>query len=214
MEPLPSYQQFLIVGFGGYESCTRCLATARLEHTYFLRYFGSLGRMTHFSLLILFLILIQSGKKGKWSYTIHGKIVMPEHTYTHTYIHFYIERLIFCIFRWFWKFGFIKKIQGAVGRRPRTGATLHFSPLHLYIQHIMFIFLVDFGANFDTGKVYSMEVNKLFLGWYNEIKQHLAEQIMRYVNAIRREKTGLAFSAGECCVETGWENAVKLREKG
>jgi hypothetical protein len=33
-EPLPSYQQFPIVGFRGYESCTRCLATARLEHIY------------------------------------------------------------------------------------------------------------------------------------------------------------------------------------
>jgi hypothetical protein len=30
---------------------------------YFLRYFGPLGRMPHFFLLILFLILIQSGKK-------------------------------------------------------------------------------------------------------------------------------------------------------
>jgi hypothetical protein len=65
MEPLPSYQQFLNVGFRGYESCTCCLAMARLEHTYFLRYFGPLGRMPHFSLLILFLILIQSGKRGK-----------------------------------------------------------------------------------------------------------------------------------------------------
>jgi hypothetical protein len=37
IEPLPSYQQFLIVGFCGYESCTPCLAMARLEHTYFLR---------------------------------------------------------------------------------------------------------------------------------------------------------------------------------
>jgi hypothetical protein len=62
-EPLPSYQQFLIVGFCGYESCTRCLATASLKHTYFLRYFGPLGRMPHFSLLIRF--LIQSGKRGK-----------------------------------------------------------------------------------------------------------------------------------------------------
>jgi hypothetical protein len=86
-EPLPSYQQFLIVGFRWYESCTRCLATAKLEHTYFLRYFGLLGRMPHFSQLILFLILIQSGKRGKWNYTIHGKIVMPKHTYIHTYIH-------------------------------------------------------------------------------------------------------------------------------
>jgi hypothetical protein len=33
-EPLPSYQQFLSVGFRGYESCTHCLATARLEHTF------------------------------------------------------------------------------------------------------------------------------------------------------------------------------------
>jgi hypothetical protein len=64
-EPLPSYQQFLIVAFHGYESCTRCLATAKLEHTYFIRYFGPLGRMPHFSLLILFLILRQSGKRGK-----------------------------------------------------------------------------------------------------------------------------------------------------
>jgi hypothetical protein len=39
-EPFPSYQQFLIVVFRGYKSCTRCLAMARLEHTYFLRYFG------------------------------------------------------------------------------------------------------------------------------------------------------------------------------
>jgi hypothetical protein len=41
----------------------------RLEHAYiypfFLRYFGHLGRMPHFSLLILFLILIKSGKRGK-----------------------------------------------------------------------------------------------------------------------------------------------------
>jgi hypothetical protein len=86
-EHLPSYEQLLFVGLRGYESCTRCLATASLEHTYFLRYFGPLGRMSHFSLLILFLILIQSGKRGKWNYSIHGKIVMPEHTYTHTYIH-------------------------------------------------------------------------------------------------------------------------------
>jgi hypothetical protein len=75
------------------ESCTRCLATARLEHTYFLRYFGPLGRMPHFSLLILFLILIQSGKRGKWNYAIHGKIVMPEHTHTyiHTHTHTHIQ---------------------------------------------------------------------------------------------------------------------------
>jgi hypothetical protein len=64
-EPLPSYQQFLIVGFRGYESCTLCLAKARLEDTYFLRYFGPLGRMPLFSLFILFLILIQSDKRGK-----------------------------------------------------------------------------------------------------------------------------------------------------
>jgi hypothetical protein len=57
--------KFLIVGFRRYESCTRCLATVRLEHTYFLRYFGPLCRMSHFSLLILFLILIQSDKRGK-----------------------------------------------------------------------------------------------------------------------------------------------------
>jgi hypothetical protein len=62
-EPLPSYQQFHIVGFRGYKSCTRCLATTRLERTYFLRCFGPLGRMLHFSLLKLF--LIQSGKRGK-----------------------------------------------------------------------------------------------------------------------------------------------------
>jgi hypothetical protein len=89
--------------FRGYESCTRCLAIARLEHTYFLRYFGPLGRMSHFSRLVLFLIFIQSDKIGKWNYTIHRKIVMSEHTYTyththtytyiHTYIHFYIDRL-------------------------------------------------------------------------------------------------------------------------
>jgi hypothetical protein len=70
--------------FRGYESCTRCLATARLKHTYVLRYFGPLGRMPHFTQLILF--LIQSGKRGKWNYAIQGKIVMPEHTYTHFYI--------------------------------------------------------------------------------------------------------------------------------
>jgi hypothetical protein len=91
-EPLPSYQQILIVCFCGYESCTCCLATAMLEHTYFLRYFGPLGKMPYFSLFILFLILIQSGKRGKWNYTIHGKIVMPEHTYIHTYINFYVDR--------------------------------------------------------------------------------------------------------------------------
>jgi hypothetical protein len=50
-----------------------------------------LGRMPHFTLFIIFLILIQSDKRGKWNYTIHRKIVMPEHT--HTYIHFYIDRL-------------------------------------------------------------------------------------------------------------------------
>jgi hypothetical protein len=61
---------------------------ARLAHTYFLRYFGPFGRMLHFSLLILFLILIQSGKRGKWNYTIHRKIVMPEHTYIQ-YIYIY-----------------------------------------------------------------------------------------------------------------------------
>jgi hypothetical protein len=53
-----------------------------------------LGRMPHFSLLILFLILRQSGKRGKWNSTIHRKIVKPEHTHIHTYIHFYIDRLI------------------------------------------------------------------------------------------------------------------------
>jgi hypothetical protein len=96
-EPLPSYQQFLIVGFRGYESCTRCLATAKLEHTYFLRYFGPSGRIPHFSLLILFLTLIQSGKRGKWNYTIHRKIVMPEHTHIHSllysliYIYIYLD---------------------------------------------------------------------------------------------------------------------------
>jgi hypothetical protein len=51
-EPLHSQQQFLIVGFRGYESYIRCLATARLEHTYILKYFGPLSRMPHFSLLI------------------------------------------------------------------------------------------------------------------------------------------------------------------
>jgi hypothetical protein len=93
-EPLPSYQQFLIVCFHGYESRTHCLATARLEHTYFLRYFGRLGRMPHFFLLILFVIFIQSDKRGKWNYTIHRKIVMPKHTHTHTYIHIYIHTYI------------------------------------------------------------------------------------------------------------------------
>jgi hypothetical protein len=53
-EPLPSS---LLVSAD--ESCTRCLATVRLEYTYFLRYFVPLGRMPHFSLLILFHILIQ-----------------------------------------------------------------------------------------------------------------------------------------------------------
>jgi hypothetical protein len=63
-EPLPTYQQFLIVGFHGYESCTRCLATARLEHTYILRYFGPFGWMPYFSLLTLFLILNNQVKEG------------------------------------------------------------------------------------------------------------------------------------------------------
>jgi hypothetical protein len=91
MELLHSYQQFFIVRFRGYESWTRCLATARPKHTYFLKYFGPLGRMSHFSLLILFLILIQSGKRRKWNLIIHRKIVMPEHTHMRTYIHFYIQ---------------------------------------------------------------------------------------------------------------------------
>jgi hypothetical protein len=98
---IASYEQFRVFGFRGYESCSRCFATGRLEHTYFLRYFGPLGRMSHSSLLILFLILIQSGKRGKCNYTIDGKIVMPEHThiqtnihtYIHTYVHFYVDRL-------------------------------------------------------------------------------------------------------------------------
>jgi hypothetical protein len=89
-EPLSSYLQFLIVGLRGYEPCTRCLATARLEHAYFLIYFGPMGRMPHLSRLIL----IQSGKRGKWNYTLHGKRVMPEHTHIQTYIHFYIDRLL------------------------------------------------------------------------------------------------------------------------
>jgi hypothetical protein len=89
-EPLPSYQQFLTVSFRGYESRIRCLATARLEHTHFLRYFGPLGRIPHFSLLILFLILIQSGITGKLNYTtIHGKIVMSEYTYINSLIYIY-----------------------------------------------------------------------------------------------------------------------------
>jgi hypothetical protein len=83
-EPLPSYQQFIIAGFREYESWTHCLETARLEHTYFLKYFGPLGRMPHFSLLILILIHIQSSKSGKWNNNIHRKIVLQEHTYTHT----------------------------------------------------------------------------------------------------------------------------------
>jgi hypothetical protein len=33
-------------------------------HPFFLRYFGPLGRMPHFSLLILFFILIQLVKEG------------------------------------------------------------------------------------------------------------------------------------------------------
>jgi hypothetical protein len=87
--PYPEpYQSSLLISAA--ESCSRCLATARLEHTYFLRYFGPLGRIPHLSLLILFLILIQSGKRGKWNYTIHGKIVMLEHT--HTYIHSLLYR--------------------------------------------------------------------------------------------------------------------------
>jgi hypothetical protein len=98
-KPLPSYQQFLIVGFRGYESCTRCLAMPRLEHTYIypflLRYFGPLGRMPPFSLLMLFLILIQAGKRRKLNYTIHRKIVRPEHTYIRTYIHTYIHTFTF-----------------------------------------------------------------------------------------------------------------------
>jgi hypothetical protein len=53
-----------------------------------------LGRMPHFSLLILFLILIQSGKRGKWNYSIHEKIVMLKHTHIHTYIHAYIHTFI------------------------------------------------------------------------------------------------------------------------
>jgi hypothetical protein len=85
-EPLPSYQQFFIVGFRRYELCTRCLATAKLQNTYLLRYFGPLGRIPRFSLLILFLILIQSGKRGKWNYTIHRKKVCRNiHTYIHTF---------------------------------------------------------------------------------------------------------------------------------
>jgi hypothetical protein len=63
--------------------------TGAYIHTFLLGYFCPLGRMPHFSLHIFFLILIQSGKRGKLNYTIHGKIVMPEHTY----IHFYIDRL-------------------------------------------------------------------------------------------------------------------------
>jgi hypothetical protein len=95
MEPLPSYQQFPIVGFRGCETCTQCLAMARLGHTHFLRYFGPLGRMPHFSLLILF--LIQSGKRGKCNYTIQGKIYARTYTHTHTYIHFYVDG---CVFIW------------------------------------------------------------------------------------------------------------------
>jgi hypothetical protein len=40
-----NYQVFIIVGFQGYESCSRCPAMAMLEHTYFLRYFSPLVRM-------------------------------------------------------------------------------------------------------------------------------------------------------------------------
>jgi hypothetical protein len=64
------------------ESCTRCLATVRLEHTYFLRYFGPLGRLRHFSLL--FLILIQSVKEG------HETIPFTER-YIHTYTFIYVD---------------------------------------------------------------------------------------------------------------------------
>jgi hypothetical protein len=73
-------------------------------HTYIypflLRYFGPLGRMPHFSPLILFLILIQLGNRGKWNYTIHGKIVMPEHIHIHIYIHFYIDRFLSDVRTW------------------------------------------------------------------------------------------------------------------
>jgi hypothetical protein len=60
-------------------------------HTYIypilIRYFSPLGRMPHLSLLILFLILIQSCKRAKLNYTIHRKIVMPEHTHIHSLLY-------------------------------------------------------------------------------------------------------------------------------
>jgi hypothetical protein len=45
-EPLPSYQQFLTVGVRGYESSTRCLAMARLEHTYiYIRIYSNISAL-------------------------------------------------------------------------------------------------------------------------------------------------------------------------
>jgi hypothetical protein len=56
-------------------------------------YFGPLGRMPHFSLLIPFLILTQNGKIMEVK-LYHSLKDSYAGTYTHTYIHFYIDRCV------------------------------------------------------------------------------------------------------------------------
>jgi hypothetical protein len=97
-EPLPSYQQFLIVGFRGYESCTRCLATARLEHTYLLRYFGPFGQNVTFlpAYTLPYTYSIRKKREMKLYHSRKDSYAGAyTHTHTHTYIHFYTDRIRF-----------------------------------------------------------------------------------------------------------------------
>jgi hypothetical protein len=67
--------------FGDLRFCTNeHLYFYLYRYAFFFRYIGSLGRMPHFSLLVLFLILTQSGIRRKYDYTIHRKIIL-DHTY-------------------------------------------------------------------------------------------------------------------------------------
>jgi hypothetical protein len=99
MEPLPSYQQFLIISFRGYESCTRCLAMLRLEHTYiyqfFIRYFGPLGRMPHFFLAYTLPYTIRKNKEMKLYHS-------PKDSYARTYKHIHSLLLLLLLLSSYW----------------------------------------------------------------------------------------------------------------
>jgi hypothetical protein len=88
MEPLSSYQQFLIVGFHGYESCTRCLATATLEHI-FPKTFRPFGHNSTF--LPAYTLPYTYTIKQNWEMKLYHS---RKDSYADTYIHFYIYKWV------------------------------------------------------------------------------------------------------------------------